>query len=121
KLPYTDYMDNESDLELAKNITKEQRLNFFANFTVISVAFSSTFTVASTFFTSIIISKYNAYDPSINIPTLFLIISTFVFLYSTMIYSINAGHLLNARIDKFQGGRLLGGILSEYLGAYFLL
>lgn len=106
---------------MPQDLTKNERLSLLQNFTIVTVTFSSTFTAASTFFTSIMISKYSAYNPSINIPTLFLVISTFGFLYSTMIYSLNAGHLLNERFDKFIEARKLGGILSEYFGIYFLL
>lgn len=84
------------------------------------VSFSSIFTALTTFFTGLIITNYSSFNVTIRIPILFLVISTLGFLYSTMIYA-NATGFLNGSIDKIKRTILLGDIISEYLGVYFLV
>ncbi|SRR5258708_14239072 len=115
-------MDPTEEQVIEETANKYQRFSVLENFTAVSVAFSSTFTTALSIFTSIMLYTYHTSNtPSIDIPILFLIISTFGFLYATMVYSLNSGHLIRNDLSKFMGGKLLGGILSEYLGVYFLL
>lgn len=99
----------------------QEEISFIQNGAVVSVAFSSGFTAVTTFFTSIIISQYKSFNPSINIPTLFLIISTFGFLYATLAYSNVTGLLLKGRRRRSKKCGIIGNVLSEYLGVYFLI
>ena len=117
--------EEESFIEQEEEFISEtktfQKTNTLETYVVISVTASGAFTAATTFFTSIMISKYNSYNPSVNIPTLFLIISTFGFLYATLIFANNIGNLLHFDLAKFHKSRALGNALAEYLGHYFLM
>lgn len=104
-----------------ERIFSDEQIDFWQGSHQIDVGFTATFTAAVTFFTGIIISQYKSFDPSINIPTLMLIISTFGFLYSTLVYSNISGILLHGKFQKAARCAILGNILSEYLGVYFII
>lgn len=56
-----------------------------------SVSLTSFLTAVTIFFVGLLITQFNSFEPSIKIPILFLIISTFGFLYSTLIYANASG------------------------------
>lgn len=86
-----------------------------------AVAFSSMFTAATTFFTGILIQQYSSAGVSFDIPILMLIISTFGFLYATLVYSNINGMLYRDQFNKAKQSSILGNVLSEYIGVYFLI
>lgn len=85
------------------------------------VTFTSFMVAVVTFFTGLLITRFEAYDISIKIPISFLIISMFGFLYSTMIFSNAAEEVAKGNVAKCKRHLLLGDILSEYLGVYLLI
>lgn len=85
------------------------------------VTFTSFMVAVVTFFTGLLITRFEAYDISIKIPISFLIISMFGFLYSTMIFSNAAEEVTKGNAVKCKQHLLLGDILSEYLGVYLLI
>lgn len=113
-------MEDQATVEIEKVEQKEDVIQI-QNDVVISVSFSSTFTAVTTFFTGLLITKYTNLDPSMDIPILFLIISTFGFLYATLIYSNSSGLIIHSRVTRSKHSIKLGNVLSEYVGVYFLV
>lgn len=73
------------------------------------------------FFTGLLITRYESYDVSIKIPILFLILSTFGFLYATLIYANASGDLARLRTERFHKEMNMGDSIGEYIGVYFLV
>lgn len=113
--------DFEKEVKVLDLLEEKEQTEIKLTTPVVTVAFSSVFTVVTTFFTGILISKYSDYDFSVNIPTLFLIISTFGFLYSTIVYANTNGLIQVHKLKKAAYSIFLGNVLSEYLGIYFLV
>lgn len=86
-----------------------------------TVSFAGLFTALSTFFTGLIITNYNNFEDYIRIPTLFLVICTFGFLYATLIYVNTTYKLSIFTLKGCKRGIDLGDIISEYMGVYFLI
>lgn len=87
----------------------------------VGVMFTAFMTGVTIFFTGLLLTKFSTYDSLIKIPILFLIISTFGFLYSTLIFSNASGQLSRLDHRKFEKFMLFGDSISEYLGVYFLV
>ena len=86
-----------------------------------SVSFTAFMTAVTLFFVGLLITQFKVFDPSINIPILFLIISTFGFLYSTLIYANASGKVARFSNKDVQKDLNHGNALSEYLGIYLLI
>jgi hypothetical protein len=86
-----------------------------------SVSFTAFMTAVTIFFVGLLITQFKDLDSSIRIPILFLIISTFGFLYATLIYSNASGKV--ARLGKVNVDKdmILANSLAEYMGLYFLV
>ena len=87
----------------------------------IGVSSSSFLSGVTIFFTGLLITQINSFDPSIKIPILFLIISTFSFLYATLIYSNASGEITRLSTKKFYKCMVIGNIIGEYPGVYLLI
>ena len=87
----------------------------------INVSFTAFMTAVVVFFTGLLLTKFESFDISVKIPILFLIISMFGFLYSTLVFSNAAEDISQKRLNKAMSHMLLGDVLSEYLGVYFLI
>lgn len=103
------------------NKKPKEDLNLIQSEIGTSVAFTSFFTAVTLFFVGLLITQYKSFDPSVSIPILFLILSTFGFLYSTLIFANASGKI--ARLDKkdVRKDLTLGNSLSEYFGVYLLV
>jgi hypothetical protein len=86
-----------------------------------SVNLTAFMTGVTIFFTGLVLANYSSYDSSVRIPILFLIISTFGFLYSTLILGNAAGQLARLNSNKFERFIWVGDYISEYLGVYLLV
>ncbi len=103
-------------------MVKEKRnLEVLSGEVQVGVSFTAFMTAVTIFFVGLLITKFESFDISIKIPILFLIISTFGFLYSTLIYANASGILSKMVIKNFDKNMLIGDVLSEYLGVYFLV
>lgn len=78
-------------------------------------------TIVVIFFLGLLLASPVDLRPRLRIPSLFLIISAFGFIYSSLIYA-NASDRY-ARLHFLDFGRYvaIGNIVSEYLGVYFLI
>ena len=95
--------------------------NLFQNEIQVSVSFTAFMTAVTIFFVGLLITKFESFDISIKIPILFLIISTFGFLYSTLIFANASGQLSHHITKNFFKNMLTGDTISEYLGVYLLV
>jgi hypothetical protein len=104
-------------------MVKEGMLQSYQNEIQTGVSVTSFMTAVTIFFVGILISKYDSFDNSIKIPILFLIISTFGFLYATLIVS-NGSIEINSKnfsLSRFNRNMHIGDIIGEYLGVYLLV
>src|SRR5689334_12501808 len=85
----------------------------------VGVTFAAFMSAVTLFFTGILVSQYNNFNPTIRIALLFLIISTFSFIFSASIYS-NAGLEITQRkykqVKKFL---IYANNIFEFLGLYY--
>ncbi len=86
-----------------------------------NVAFTGFMTAVVVFFNGLLLTNFESYASAIKIPIAFLIISTFGFLYSTLIFANATGEILNNNIKKFRWHEGIGNIISEYFGVYLLI
>jgi len=85
------------------------------------VSFGGLFSTLTVFFTGLLISNYASFPSNVRVPLLFLIISTFGFIYATLIYA-NASGKLNLKELKDCGRAIeTADILGEFMGVYTLL
>jgi hypothetical protein len=102
-------------------MVKREDANLFQNEIQVSVSFTAFMTAVTIFFVGLLITKFESFELSIKIPILFLIISTFAFLYSTLIFANASGQLSRHITKNFHKNMLIGDTLSEYLGVYLLV
>jgi len=77
-------------------------------------------TSVTIFFTGLLISQFDKFGTTIRLPILFLIISTFGFLFSMIIYSNATGTYTRLK-GNYNSHILSGNIISEYLGLFPLV
>ena len=109
-------------IKLILFMVKEKRnLHLVADDISVSVSFTAFFTAVTIFFTGLLLTKFEVYDISVKIPILFLIISTFGFLYATLVFANTSGSLAHGKLERIDKQNRVGLRLSEYIGVYFLV
>lgn len=104
-----------------KPLTLDQELDNHNWEISVGVTFASFMSAVTLFFAGIVISQFKSFDPSIRVPLLFLIISTFSFIFSASIYS-NAGLEVTARKPKLVRKYLVyANSLLEFFGLYLFV
>lgn len=88
---------------------------------ITGVTFATFMGAVSLFFTGLLIAQYNTFDKTIRIPVLFLIISTFSYIFSAAIYSnagteVTAGH--TSKVGKYL---IYANNIFEFLGLYLFI
>ena len=96
-------------------------LSLYQDEVQVGVSVTSFMTGVTIFFVGLLITKFDSYDTSIKIPILFLILSAFGFLYSTLILANTSSELSRLRTDRFHKSMNLGDSIGEYIGVYFLV
>lgn len=87
----------------------------------VGVTFSSFMGAITLFFTGILISQYSNFDSTLRVALLFLIISTFSFIFAATIYS-NAGIDITAgKLDQVKKYLIYANNIFEFLGLYLLI
>jgi len=103
-------------------MVKEEVLSLYQDEVQTSVNVTAFMTGVTIFFTGLLITKFDSYDLSIKIPILFLLISTFGFLYSTLIYANASGEITRYnKGSRFNKNMNIGDSIGEYIGVYFLV
>ena len=85
------------------------------------VSFGGLFSTLTVFFTGLLISNYASFPIQVRVPLLFLIISTFGFIYMTLIYANASGKLTTKEIGNCGKAIETADILGEFMGVYALL
>lgn len=101
-----------------KNVDKN---NLMMGEVSVGVSFTSFLTAVSTFFTGFLLANYKDYDSSVNVPILFLIISTMSFMYATTVLANASGDLVRNSGKKFEKFMFIGNVVAEYSGIYLLI
>ncbi len=87
----------------------------------VGVTFASFMSAVALFFTGILIAQYQSFDSTIKIPLLYLIISTFSFIFSASIYS-NAGVEVTKNKPVLVRKYLIyANNILEFLGLYLFI
>src|SRR5581483_9186734 len=88
---------------------------------ITGVTFATFMGAVSLFFTGLLIAQYTTFDKTIRVPVLFLIISTFSYIFSAAIYS-NAGTEVTADdISKVRKYLIYANNIFEFLGLYLFI
>jgi GNAT superfamily N-acetyltransferase len=87
----------------------------------VGVTFSSLMGAVSLFFTGVLISQYHSFDSSIKVPLLFLIISTFSFIFSATIYSNAGTEVTLNKLKVVEKYMIYAKNITEFLGLYPLI
>jgi len=103
------------------NKNSREDLNLIQSEIQTSVSFTSFFTAVTLFFVGLLITQYKSFDSSVSMPILFLILSTFGFLYSTLIFANASGKIARLEKKDVRKDLTLGNSLSEYFGVYLLV
>ncbi len=86
-----------------------------------SVSFTAFMTAVTIFFVGLLLTNFTNYSTSVKFPILFLIVSTFGFLYSTLIFANTSGNIARLNAKNVHKQLLLADAMSEYLGVYLLI
>jgi hypothetical protein len=87
----------------------------------VGVTFASLMGAISLFFTGVLLAQYKSFDSTIRIPLLFLVISTFSYIFAASIYS-NAGIEITVDdIPKVKKYLIYANNIFEFLGLYLLI
>lgn len=87
----------------------------------VGVTFASLMAAISLFFTGILVAQYHSFDETIRVPLLFLIISTFSYIFSASIYSNASEEVTLNNIKKVQRYLIYANNIFEFLGLYLLI
>jgi hypothetical protein len=87
----------------------------------VGVTFASFMSAVTLFFTGVVISQFSTFGPTIKIPILFLIVSTFSFIFAAAIYS-NAGvEITNKKLTRVNRYLIYSNNVFEFLGLHLLV
>ncbi len=87
----------------------------------VGVTFASLMAAISLFFTGILIAQYSSFDNTIRVPLLFLIISTFSYIFSASIYSNASEEITLGHIGNVKKYLIYANNIFEFLGLYLLI
>lgn len=87
----------------------------------VGVTFASLMAAISLFFTGILVAQYNSFDGTIRVPLLFLIISTFSYIFSASIYSNASEEITLSNIKRVKKYLIYANNIFEFLGLYLLI
>jgi hypothetical protein len=101
-------------------VTNEE-VNLYSGQIRSNISFSAFMTAVVIFFVGVLLTNFSKYDASVKVPICFLIIGTFGFLYSALIYTNASGEILGKKLANFKRNMFVADVLSEYLGVYLLV
>ena len=87
----------------------------------VGVTFASLMGAISLFFTGVLLAQYKSFDNTIRIPLLFLVISTFSYIFSASIYSNAGTEITIDNIPKVKKYLVYANNIFEFLGLYLLI
>lgn len=89
--------------------------------TEVSVSLTSFMTATVFFFIGLLLTGERELQIRLRIAIIYLFLSAFGFLYSTLIYANASGEIARLHKRLFERQMSLGNIVSEYFGVYFLI
>ena len=105
---------------MEKEKEKDEKTGF--NWEVsVGVTFASLMGAVALFFTGAVISQYKSFEGTMQIPLLFLIISTFGYIFSASIYSNAGTEVTLGRIDNVKKYLIFANNIFEFIGLYLLI
>ncbi len=87
----------------------------------VGVTFASLMAAIALFFTGILIAQYNSFDDTIRVPLLFLIISTFSYIFAASIYSNASEEITLDHVGNVKKYLIYANNIFEFLGLYLLI
>jgi len=85
------------------------------------VTYASLLSAASLFFTGILIAQYDSFNATIKVPIIFLIISTFSFVYAATIYSNAGNEITLGKLKTVEKYMIYAKNIVELLGLYLFI
>ncbi len=108
----------DADNGVYKNKNVNGELNWEAS---IGVTLASFLSAVALFFTGLVIAQYDSFDQTIKLPLLFLIVSTFSFIFAAAIYS-NAGiEITMHRFKTVEKYLEMANNILEFMGIYLFI
>ncbi len=95
--------------------------NSLGNQISVGVTFASLMAAISLFFTGVLVSEYNSLGPTIKVPMLFLIVSTFSFIFAATIYSNAGSEITLGKVKTVEKYLVYATNIVEFLGLYPLI
>src|SRR5687768_8591701 len=87
----------------------------------VGVTFAGLMSAASLFFTGILVAQYSSFDSSIKVPLIFLIVSTFSFIFAATIYSNAGTEITLNRLKLVEKYMVYAKNMVEFLGLYLFV
>ncbi len=87
----------------------------------VGVTFAALMSATSLFFTGVLISQYSSFSSTIRVPLIFLIISTFSFIFSATIYSNAGAEITLGKLKLVEKYMVFAKNIVELLGLYLFI
>ena len=87
----------------------------------IGASYASLMSATSLFFTGILISQYKSFNPTIKVPLIYLIISTFSFIFAATIYNNAGSELTLNKLKAVEKYMIYAKSIVELLGLYLFI
>lgn len=87
----------------------------------VGVTFASLMAAISLFFTGVLIAQFQSFGPTIKVPLLFLIISTFSFIFAATIYNNAGTEVTLGKLKTVEKYMVYAKNIVEFLGLYPLI
>jgi len=87
----------------------------------VGVTFASLMAAISLFFTGALITAYQSFGPTIKVPLLYLIVSTFSFIFAATIYSNAGSEVTLGKLKTVEKYMIYAKNIVEFLGLYPLI
>jgi len=88
---------------------------------VVGVTFATFMGAVSLFFTGLLIAQYTTFDKTIRVPVLFLIISTFSYIFAAAIYSNAGAEVTSGNTHRVRKYLIYANNIFEFLGLYLFI
>jgi GNAT superfamily N-acetyltransferase len=87
----------------------------------VGASYASLMSATALFFTGILISQYRSFNPTIRVPLIYLIISTFSFIFAATIYSNAGAELTLNKVRAVEKYMIYAKNIVELLGLYLFI
>ncbi|MBS3788594.1 hypothetical protein KGY79_10425 [Candidatus Bipolaricaulota bacterium] len=106
---------------MSKSIEEEDKLELLMDETSSSLSLTSIMAMVSFFFIGLLLQTREGSLATLKMPLLYLFVSAFAFLYSTLIYANASGNIARLKDELAEKHLIAGNIISEFLGVYLIV